>query len=127
MSKEFDMLNDIFQRQRSLQERISKFDKTLIYPPENIDLSSKEGQYFLREMSFRMLEELCETFRHLKNKTHSQKENRTVNKEELYEELADVFTYMINICLFCGLDSEKLYEQYISKNLKNNKRIDEKY
>ena len=122
-----DKLDDIFEKQYMLEERFSKIDKSIVWPPENLDISSKSGQAVLRDIAFRMVEELYEAFRHLKNKPHSVKDNRQINLDELREEIADVFVYMVNLCLFLKIDSQTLYDEFCKKCEKNNKRIDNGY
>jgi NTP pyrophosphatase (non-canonical NTP hydrolase) len=122
-----DRLAEMFERQRAVQERFSKIDSAIHWPPETLDITSKQGQRQLRDIGFRMVEEMMEAFRHFKNKPHSQRDVKEVDVAELKEEIADTFTYFLNLCIFVGMNENDLYYEYVKKNDKNNKRIDERY
>ena len=60
-----DRLEEIFRLRRQFMNRLSEEIPAAI--PENIDISSKAGQKYLRDLALHGVEEMFEALQHLKN------------------------------------------------------------
>lgn len=98
------------------------------FPDFPVDLRSKEGQKFLKKISFECMGELFEANQHLKNaKDHRVSEDSELNREAYVEELVDTLHYFFEICIASGISLDELYAAYIAKGVKNDERIKDGY
>jgi len=91
-----------------------------------VDIDTKEGQNKIREVMFFLTHELFEASEWMKMKPWRQ----TLVKTDIpafMEEIADVMHFYLELCIYLGIDSHKLYEMYQNKVFKNIKRIEDKY
>lgn len=112
-----DKLEDLFKRQRELQEY---FGNQL----ENF--SEEERQQYTKDNILGLLDETHEILRET-NWKHWRKTKKEVSHENLLEEISDAFHFYINICLVWGFDANQLYEAYLKKDKEIYKRIDGDY
>lgn len=102
---------------RLLQERRG-------FPQFPADISSKEGQRFLKDIRNHIMEELYEAGQHLKNaKTHRVTEIPDVDRDAYKEELVDALHLYIELVIASGISLEELYDAYIRKGIVNEQRI----
>lgn len=87
------------------------------FPEYPVDLTTKQGQRFFKEIAFNLLEELMEASYTLKNRMHKLSDDSEVDWEHFIEELAaDTFAYYLELCVISNISPDKLYEEYSKKN-----------
>ena len=98
------------------------------FPEFPVDITSKEGQQVLREISHHVMEELFEAGLCLKNyKKHRVTEDMIVDREHYLEEIVDVFHLLFELCIASGIGRDELTNAYLEKGETNEKRITEGY
>ena len=97
--------------------------------PESIDLSSKEGQKYLRDLALHGVEEMFEALQHLKNwKSHRRTEIKELpDSDEFLEEIVDAFNYFFSLIVLAGFDENDLFEAYLKKDKIINNRLKNGY
>ena len=108
-----DRLEKAFILQREFMDMLVEHDRFPEYP---VDLGTKPGQRFAREVTFNCLAELMEATVLLKNKAHRLTDDTEVDADHYKEELGDAFAYFIELCLVSGISAEQLYDEYARKN-----------
>jgi len=125
------MLESIFKYQQSL------IDKYLLIEAKNgighglltdddykdgkLDINSHRVQYLLKDMAWRITEELGEAMNNLKNRPWKKMHIKT-NKAAYEEELIDAFHFFIELLITSGFTPTKLYKAYVTKADINKKR-----
>lgn len=97
------------------------------FPNFPVDLSSKEGQKLLKNISYECGDELHEARQHLKQKDHRISDVGNVDREKYVEELADSIHYLLEIVIASGISLEEIYEKYMQKGAVNTARIEGGY
>ena len=125
MSYDNDKLRAMWQQQvefmRLLQEKRG-------FPSFPVDITSKNGQKFLTDISHHCTDELFEARQHLKNaKSHRVTEVTDLDRSKYVEELADALHLYFEICIASGISLEELYESYMTKGEINVERIKSGY
>lgn len=116
-----DRLKLMWEQQR---EFIILLQKTRGFPEFPVDLTSKKGQQFLKEISHECSDELHEARQELKNsKKHQKTDINEINRNAYVEELSDVLHYFFEICIMSGISIDELYDSYMKKGLKNHSKI----
>jgi len=115
--KDKDKLELIFEMQKKLMER---------YGVEKKDINTLDGQNQLRAFGMRIFEEIGEIFHCLKNKSWVVNQTE-VDKNAVYDEIADVWHFFIELLILFDLDAEKCTKLYLAKNKVNNHRLDSNY
>jgi len=117
-----DKLEAIFSEVEKLAEEYNS-----IYDAElRVDPNTKDGQRKLKWTIMCAAEELFELANCLKNRPWMQTEY-PVDVNQIFDELADTFNFMILLCIQLGLDPEKLTDIILRKILVNKFRIESKY
>lgn len=119
-----DMLEDMFEKQVELMEKLRDADKIPEWP---VDLTSKPGQRLVKETIFYMFEELAEASFTLRNKMHRISDVRSIDVDHYKEELADALAYFFEICVISGISPKELYDQFCRKNSIVKERVDNGY
>ncbi len=119
-----DRLADAFGRQTRLMEALIAGDKLPEYP---IDITSKYGQKLIKELIWAMVEEMAEASFILKNRSHRFTDHTDVDFAHFKEELADAFSYFMEICIYAGIDYKELFAEYCRKNYIVRKRVQDGY
>lgn len=119
-----DMLKDIFKRQLELEDKYTPIEGK--YKPKEVNIHTKEGQHWLKTFAWFITEELGEAMNCLKNKLWKQSEIRT-DVNHYMEEIADALHFFIALCIYSGLDADKLYNLYFKKSEVNKFRQRSKY
>lgn len=119
---EGDMLQTIFDGQHGLIEKYHDIEfkrGALVINPEMFgQLDHRHVQWRIKDLAFRMIEELTEATNTLKNKPWKQSEV-TTDKTHFYEELADALHFYIELCITAGMDAEDLARIYHRKHAVN--------
>jgi dimeric dUTPase (all-alpha-NTP-PPase superfamily) len=119
---EGDMLQTIFDGQLELIAKYHDIEESrgaLVIDPLNFGLiDSRFVQWRIKDLAFRMVEELTEATNTLKNKPWKQSEV-TTDKVHFYEELADALHFFIELCITAGLSAEDLARIYHRKHAVN--------
>jgi NTP pyrophosphatase (non-canonical NTP hydrolase) len=121
---QIDMLEQIFQKQAELMDKLIMADKL---PEAPIDVTSKHGQRLIKELIWAQVEEMAEASFILKNRTHRFTDHTDVDFEHFTEELADSLAYFIEICIFVGIGPRDLFQKYAAKNAVVQKRVKDGY
>jgi NTP pyrophosphatase (non-canonical NTP hydrolase) len=119
-----DRLEQIFIKQKELMDALVDGEKLPSYP---IDITTKYGQRQIKELTWAMVEEMAEASYILKNRAHRFTDHTDVDFEHFKEELGDALAYFIEICVFAGISSQELFDEYSAKNLVVKKRVQEGY
>ena len=120
-----DMLNQMFSQQREFMNLLKEKRN---FPNFPVDLSTKQGQKFVKSISHECMHELFESVQLLSDsKDHKNSLSGDFNKEKFLEELADVTHYLIEIFILTGISPEQIYEAYMKKGEINNDRINNGY
>lgn len=120
-----DRLVDMWEQQMAFMKLLQKERN---FPEFPVDISSKPGQKFLREVTHLMLDELFEANQHLKNsKSHRVTQVPDVDRASYVEELADSFHYFIELLISSGVSLDEFYDSYMKKGEINIKRIKNGY
>lgn len=94
------------------------------FPQFPTDLSSKQGQKFLKDIRNHLMEELFEAGQHLKNaKSHRATEVPEVDREAYKEELVDALHLFLELVIASGISREELVEAFLQKGRVNVDRI----
>lgn len=120
-----DRLQDMWDQQeafmRLLQEKRG-------FPPFPVDLESKHGQKFLKNVTYECMGELFEANQELKNgKDHRATHVSNFDRAAYVEELCDSFHYFLEIVIASGVTLSEFYEAYMKKGEINEKRIIDGY
>lgn len=98
------------------------------FPPFPVDITSKSGQKFLKNITHECMGELFEANQELKNsKAHRVTEIAEIDRSAYIEELVDSLHYFFEIAIYSGVSLDELYEAYMSKGDTNKKRIENSY
>ena len=126
LSKE-DRLKKIFDLRRDFMSNLRNEIPGSM--PESIDLSSKEGQKYLRDLALHGVEEMFEALQHLKNwKSHRRTEIKELpDSDEFLEEIVDAFNYFFSLIVLAGFDENDLFEAYLKKDKIINNRLKNGY
>jgi len=127
-----DKLENIFSRQQELEDKYEDIEAANGFNhPDGGDwevggLDDAHTQWFLKDAAYRVVEELSEATNCLKNKPWKTTQVPT-DANHYYEELADAFHFFIRLCMYSGLDAEKMYRLYFKKSEVNKFRQETNY
>ena len=113
-----DKLDYIFNMQKFLMKKYG------FKGPINID--TKKGQNKIREVMFFMVHEVFEASEWMKMKPW----RKTIVKTDIkafLEEIVDVLHFYVELCIYLGIDSNKLTGMYKEKAYKNLERLKNRY
>lgn len=97
------------------------------FPEYPVDLTTKQGQRFVREAILNMIEELMEASFCLRNKMHKLSDDNIVDVAHYREELGDAFAFFMEVCMISGISSDDLFEEFRRKNKIVRQRLQEGY
>ena len=118
-----DMLNKMFSQQREFMNLLKEKRN---FPEFPVDLSTKQGQKFVKSISHECMHELFESVQLLSDsKDHKNSLSGDFNKEKFLEELADVGDrnsssnkiYMNKLKLFCKIFKLKDLETWTIQDI----------
>jgi len=124
-----DLLHAIFDRQQELLDKYIPMEhgRGLRFTDDcPVDLNDARGQCQLKDMAWRVTEELGEAMSCLKNKPW--KETQVLTDEDHFlEELSDAFHFFLELCMLAGLSAKDLAIIYFQKSEVNKFRQRSKY
>lgn len=130
LNPEGDKLTSLFNKQWELIEKYHDIETergALTIPPDAFgQLDYRRVQWRLKDLAYRVVEELSEATNCLKNKPWKQSEV-TTDQEHFYEEVADALHFFVEFCITAGLDADKLYALYTRKHQVNEFRQESNY
>lgn len=108
-----DKLSKSFLLQQEFMTMLVEND---VFPEFPVDLTTKPGQRFIREVAFNCIAELMEATVILKNKMHRLTDDKELDFPHYLEEIGDAFAYLMELCIVSNITAEQLYEEYTRKN-----------
>lgn len=122
---ERDRLRDMWRQQHEFVQLLCKKRN---FPDAPVDLASKSGQKFLKNITYECMGELFEANQELKNsKAHRVTEIAEIDRSAYLEELVDSLHYFFEIAIYSGISLDELYEAYMTKGDTNKNRIENSY
>lgn len=119
-----DTLERAFVLQREFMDMLVEHDKFPEYP---VDLTTKQGQRFIKECIFNLCEELFEASFTLKNRMHKLSDDSELDFEHYREEIGDAFAFFMEVCLLSGITAQGLFQEFRRKNEIVRRRLQEGY
>ena len=120
-----DCLKQMFDQQEDFMKLLKEKRS---FPDFPVDISKKESQKQIKQISYEVMGELWEALSELKNsKEHRITEFAEVDKEHLIEEFSDALHYFIEILILMGVSYQELFKSYMKKGDVNVNRINSGY
>ena len=122
-----DKLEQMFElREEFMQMLCSQFEG--YYPAWPIDVTKKESQTLLRDVTLKGVEEMFEALQELKNaKSHRQTDVPDLDRDAFLEENVDALKYFFTTLMLVGITPDELHTAYVKKHQKICKRLQEGY
>src|SRR5210317_1093754 len=125
MSK--DKLEQIFHMRSDFMSRLKDI-MPQAQPEFPVDISTKDGQQYCRDIALRGVEEMFEALQHLKNwKTHRITEINEFDREEFLEEVVDAFNYFYALLIAVDCDVDEFFDAFCRKDKIIHDRVTNKY
>lgn len=125
-----DMLATMFAGQHQLMKRyegIEAANGCVVVPPELFgEVDDRQVQMRIKDLAYRVVEELSEATNTLKNKPWKNSFVAT-DKDHFHEELADALHFFMELLITAGLDAEGIFLLYFRKHRVNQFRQDSNY
>ena len=116
-----DKFDKMSEQQQEFIELLSSKGR---HPSVPVDMTTKDGQIFVKSIIHECVGELFEVVNELKNsKAHRATNITEFNRENLKEELADVLHYYFGILSCTGISPGELFDAYMIKGQKNIQRV----
>ena len=127
MSMSTDKLNEMFELQQQFMHMLcDRFEG--YYPAWPIDVTKKESQTLLRDVTLKGVEEMFEALQELKNaKSHRQTDVPDLDRDAFLEENVDALKYFFTTLMLVGITPDELHTAYVKKHQKICKRLQEGY
>lgn len=106
-------IKNLFLLQEEFMQMLEERDKL---PPWPVDLTTKNGQRMIKEITNELHGEIWEATHTLKNKAHRMTDDREFDFAHYLEELGDAFAYFMEVCIMSGITPEMLSKEYVRKN-----------
>jgi hypothetical protein len=98
------------------------------FPDFPVDITSKSGQKFLKNITHECMGELFEANQELKNsKNHRATDISHIDRDAYVEELVDSLHFFFEIVIASGVTLDELYDFYMKKGEINFSRIENGY
>lgn len=111
-----DWLQNIFDRQQELEDKYEPIEAANGFPrPASTSLDDYGRQRYIKDGTYRCVEEIAEATNCLKNKPWKTTPVAT-DQMHYYEEMADAFHFFIRWCIISGVTAEGLYKLYFKKS-----------
>lgn len=127
MSLSADKLEEMFElREEFMRLLCQRFEG--YYPEWPLDVTKKESQILLRDVTLKGVEEMFEALQELKNaKSHRQTEVPHLDREAFLEEIVDAMKYFFTTLKLVGVTPEELHAAYVKKHMKICDRLRDGY
>jgi hypothetical protein len=113
------MLTIIFERQMELMEEYEGIESAngalTVEACAFGEIDDRKVQMRLKDLAYRVVEELSEATNCLKNKPWKQDAVLT-DRDHFYEEIADAFHFFVEFCITAGLSASDLFKLYFRKS-----------
>lgn len=127
MQTSTDKLEEMFRLREEFMNLICRRFEGY-YPQWPIDLSTKQSQTLVRDVTLRGVEEMFEALAELKNaKPHRQTEVTQLDRDAFLEEMVDAFNYFFTTLRLVGVTPQELHEAYLKKHEKICQRLKDGY
>lgn len=121
MTERIDRLEEMWKQQQNF---VRLLQKERGFPDFPVDITSKNGQQFLKTISHWCMDELFESNLCLKNsKFHKKTDDKDIDRTLYIEEISDCLHFLFELTMAAGVSLDELYESYMSKGEKNEKKI----
>ncbi len=122
-----DKLEEMFDlREEYMKLLCQRFDG--IYPSWPLDVSKKQSQTLLRDVTLKGVEEMFEALGELKNhKAHRVTEIPDFNSDAFLEEMVDAMNYFFTVMILVGVNPSDFLEAYRKKHRKIVNRLNDGY
>lgn len=98
------------------------------YPQWPVDVTKKESQVLLRDVTLKGVEEIFEALQELKNaKVHRQTDIPHFDRDAFLEENVDALNYFFTTLKLVGVSPDELHNAYVKKHNKICRRLKEGY
>lgn len=125
-----DMLATMWSAQEELIKHYNEIEKrngvTIVDPTDQGELDMRHVQVRIKDLMWRITEELGEAAGCLRNRPHKQTHQPT-DVPHFREEIADAFHYFLEMLVTCGFSPETLFEMYFRKHDVNEFRMRSNY
>lgn len=123
------MSNDRLSKMWTSQDEFMHLlQKERNFPKYPVNISTKDGQKFLKGITHECMHELFEANQCLKNsKDHRATDVNEFDHSEYLEELVDALHYFFEIAIASGITMDELYDAYMKKGSINIDRIKNGY
>jgi hypothetical protein len=125
-----DLLATIFAGQRRLMERYFEIERdngaVVVEPHLHGELDDRDVQMRIKDLAYRMVEELSEATNCLKNKPWKNTFVET-DREHFREELSDAVHFFVELLVTAGLTADDVFDLYFRKHQVNEFRQDSNY
>jgi len=127
MSKPADKLDEMFElREEFMHLLCQRFEG--YYPEWPVDVTKKESQILLRDVTLKGVEEMFEALQELKNaKSHRQTDVPHLDREAFLEEIVDAMKYFYTTLKLVGITPDELHSAYLRKHDKICRRLRDGY
>lgn len=99
-----------------------------IYPAWPLDVTKKQSQTLLRDVTLKGVEEMFEALAELKNhKAHRVTEIPDFNHDAFLEEMVDAMNYFFTVMILVGVDPVDFLDAYRKKHKKIVTRLNDGY
>lgn len=120
-----NMLKEMWDQQEDFMRLLQKERN---FPEFPVDLKTKKGQKFVKDISHDCMHELFEAIHMLKNsKDHRITDLGGIDEDEFKEELSDSLHFFVEVCISAGISYNDIYEAYMKKGKINVERIKNGY
>ena len=125
-----DMLATIFAGQHQLMETYEEIERRngcVVVRPEYFGaVDDRQVQMRLKDLAYRVIEELSEATNTLKNKPWKQTFVAT-DVDHFQEEIADALHFFVEFLITAGMTAEDIFKMYFRKHAVNQFRQESKY
>ena len=123
-----DRLVEIFKRQTRLEEKYKDIEikNGALVLPLPLDVHTFQGQVRIKDLIFRIADELFESSNCLRNKAWKTTHVAT-DEAHFREELIDGFHFYVQLFIELGMSAEDVYQLYCKKNKVNQFRQGSNY
>ena len=127
MSKSTDKLDEMFELREEFMQMLCE-RRPGYYPQWPVDLSKKESQTLVRDVTLRGVEEMFEALQELKNaKPHRQTDVPHLDRDAFLEEIVDAMKYFYTTLKLVGVTPDELHAAYLRKHDKICRRLKDGY